>query len=105
MEKIAREKAKKENLLHETRFGAKPVTPRKLHNTTKTPRKLPPTPLSKSKVSASTSHLVRKVSSAVATMRSPRAGRIAKGVSPRLGGGAGARKASIFSLIFIFSSV
>jgi len=92
MEKIAREKAKKENLLHETRFGAKPVTPRKLHNTTKTPRKLPPTPLSKSKVSASTSHLVRKVSSAVATMRSPRAGRIAKGVSPRLGGGAGARK-------------
>ena len=30
MEKIAREKAKKENLLHETRFGAKPSTPAKL---------------------------------------------------------------------------
>ena len=30
MEKMAREKAKKENLLHETRFGAKPSTPAKL---------------------------------------------------------------------------
>ena len=29
-EKLAREKAKKENLLHETRFGAKPSTPAKL---------------------------------------------------------------------------
>ena len=100
MEKIAREKAKKENLLHETRFGAKPSTPAKLKcklylevliltkthylqplafNTTRTPRKLI-TP------SASTSRLVRQVSSATATMRSPRAGRIAKGISPRLGG-------------------
>lgn len=42
MEKMAREKAKKENLLHETRFGAKPSTPAKLKsfNTTKTPRKM-----------------------------------------------------------------
>ena len=87
MEKIVREKAKKENLLHETRFGAKPVAPQKLHNTTKTP---------------SLSHLVVRRSSVVATMRSPRAGRIPKGVSPRLGGGAGARKASIFSFIFSF---
>ena len=30
MEKMAREKAKKENLLHETRYGAKPSTPAKL---------------------------------------------------------------------------
>jgi len=82
MEKMAREKAKKENLLHETRFGAKPSTPAKLRslNSTKTPRK---TPLSKA--SASTSHLVRKVSSAVSSIRSPRAGRIAKGTSPRFG--------------------
>jgi len=81
MEKMAREKAKKENLLHETRFGAKPSTPAKLKsfNTTKTPRKMV-TP------SASTSRLVRKVSSAVSAMRSPRAGRIAKGTSPRVGG-------------------
>jgi len=81
MEKMAREKAKKENLLHETRFGAKPSTPAKLKsfNTTKTPRKMG-TP------SASTSRLVRKVSSAVASIRSPRAGRIAKGTSPRVGG-------------------
>merc|ERR1719232_1185603 len=83
MEKMAREKAKKENLLHETRFGAKPSTPAKLKsfNTTKTPRKMV-TP------SASTSRLVRKVSSAVSAMRSPRAGRIAKGTSPRVGGAA-----------------
>jgi len=85
MEKMAREKAKKENLLHETRFGAKPSTPAKLRslNSTKTPRKLASTPLSKA--SASTSHLVRKVSSAVSSIRSPRAGRIAKGTSPRFG--------------------
>merc|ERR1719228_2766500 len=74
----------KEDLLHETRFGAKPSTPAKLrHNTTKTPRKLASTPLGKG--SASTSRLVRKVSSAVATIRSPRAGRIGKGLSPRYG--------------------
>ena len=100
MEKMAREKTKKENLLHETRFGAKPSTPAKLKctfeffiqttsffinisfvafNTTRTPRKMG-TP------SASTSRLVRKVSSAVASIRSPRAGRIAKGTSPRVGG-------------------
>ena len=30
MEKMVREKAKKENLLHETRYGAKPSTPAKL---------------------------------------------------------------------------
>jgi len=84
MEKIAREKKKREDLLHETRFGAKPSTPAKLrHNTTKTPRKLASTPLGKG--SASTSRLVRKVSSAVATIRSPRAGRIGKGLSPRYG--------------------
>jgi len=83
-EKIAREKKKKEDLLHETRFGAKPITPAKLkHNSTKTPRKLASTPLGKG--SASTSRLVRKVSSAVATIRSPRAGRIGKGLSPRYG--------------------
>jgi len=83
-EKIAREKKKKEDLLHETRFGAKPSTPAKLkHNSTKTPRKLASTPLGKG--SASTSRLVRKVSSAVATIRSPRAGRIGKGLSPRYG--------------------
>merc|ERR1719429_516892 len=72
MEKMAREKAKKENLLHETRFGAKPSTPAKLRslNSTKTPRKLASTPLTKA--SASTSHLVRKVSSAVSSIRSPR---------------------------------
>merc|ERR1719445_19297 len=87
MEKIARDKAKKENLLHETRFGAKPSTPAKLKsfNTTKTPRKMV-TP------SASTSRQVRKVSSAVASIRSPRAGKIAKGVSPRFGGTAANKK-------------
>lgn len=87
-EKLAREKAKKENLLHETRFGAKPSTPAKLKglNNTKTPRKMPPTPKSMSNLTRSnSSRLVKKVSSAVATMRSPRAGRIGKGVSPRLG--------------------
>ena len=114
MEKMAREKAKKENLLHETRFGAKPSTPAKLKctsefyflklllflnhiyiaafNTTKTPRKMG-TP------SASTSRLVRKVSSAVASIRSPRAGRIAKGTSPRVGGAA-ANKVCDFCLNF-----
>merc|ERR1712176_1002627 len=81
------DKAKKENLLHETRFGAKPSTPAKLKsfNTTKTPRKMV-TP------SASTSRLVRKVSSAVASIRSPRAGKIGKGVSPRFGGAAANKK-------------
>jgi len=92
-EKLAREKAKKENLLHETRFGAKPSTPAKLkgHNNTKTPRKMPPTPRSVSNLASNlprsnSSRLVQKVSSAVATMRSPRAGRIGKGISPRIGG-------------------
>merc|ERR550539_137738 len=85
-EKLAKEKAKKETLLHETRFGARPSTPAKLraHNNTKTPRKMPPTP--KNLVRSNSSRLAQKVSSAVATMRSPRAGKIAKGVSPRLGG-------------------
>ena len=116
MEKMAREKAKKENLLHETRFGAKPSTPAKLRckyniyfytlisnlinlalNSTKTPRKLASTPLSKA--SASTSHLVRKVSSAVSSIRSPRAGRIAKGTSPRFGTAVN----KVSSLILIYS--
>merc|ERR1719341_1775232 len=80
-EKMAREKAKKETLLQETRYGAKPSTPAKLkgHNSTaKTPRKFVTTP--------SASRIIAKVSSAVATMRSPRAGRVAKGTSPRVGG-------------------
>lgn len=80
-EKLAREKAKKETLLQETRYGAKPSTPAKLkgHNSTaKTPRKFVTTP--------SASRIIAKVSSAVATMRSPRAGRVAKGTSPRVGG-------------------
>jgi len=89
MEKMAREKAKKENLLHETRFGAKPSTPAKLrHNISRTPAAKTPM----SKASASTSRLTRKVSSAVATLRSPRAGRIAKGVSPGLGGAPKSKK-------------
>ena len=86
-EKLAREKAKKENLLHETRFGAKPSTPAKLKgfNNTKTSKKMPPTPKSMSNLTRSnSSRLVQKVSSAVASMRSPRAGRIGKGVSPRM---------------------
>jgi len=80
-EKQARERAKKETLLQETRFGAKPSTPAKLkgHNSTaKTPRKMVTTP--------SASRIIARVSSAVATMRSPRAGRVAKGTSPRVGG-------------------
>jgi len=80
-EKQARERAKKETLLQETKYGAKPSTPAKLkgHNSTaKTPRKLGQTPTA--------SRIISKVSSAVATMRSPRAGRVAKGTSPRLGG-------------------
>merc|ERR1719233_1598152 len=80
-EKHARERAKKETLLQETKFGAKPSTPAKLkgHNSTaKTPRKLAQTPTA--------SRIMNKVSSAVSTMRSPRAGRVAKGTSPRLGG-------------------
>jgi len=79
-EKQAREKAKKETLLQETRYGAKPSTPARLKglNNTKTPRKGPVTP--------SASRILSKVSSAVASIRSPRAGRVAKGTSPRVGG-------------------
>merc|ERR1712112_727340 len=83
-EKHAREKQKKETLLQETRYGAKPSTPARLkgHNSTAakmTPaKKLVPTP--------SSSRIVSRVTSAVATMRSPRAGRVAKGTSPRVGG-------------------
>merc|ERR1712013_928387 len=84
-EKHAREKQKKETLLQETRYGAKPSTPARLkgHNSTAkmTParsQKLVPTP--------SSSRIVSRVASAVATMRSPRAGRGAKGTSPRIGG-------------------
>ena len=46
--------------------------------------------------SASTSRLVRKVSSAVSAMRSPRAGRIAKGTSPRVGGAAANKVRKLF---------
>jgi len=82
-EKHAREKQKKETLLQETRYGAKPSTPARLkgHNSTAkmTPaKKLVPTPGS--------SRIVSRVASAMATMRSPRAGRVAKGTSPRVGG-------------------
>jgi len=82
-EKTARERQKKETLLQETRYGAKPSTPARLkgHNSTAkmTPaKKVVPTPTS--------SRIVSRVSSAVATMRSPRAGRVAKGTSPRVGG-------------------
>jgi len=82
-EKHAREKQKKETLLQETRYGAKPSTPARLkgHNSTTkmTPaKKLVPTP--------SSSRMVSRVASAMATMRSPRAGRVAKGTSPRVGG-------------------
>merc|ERR1712240_429861 len=84
-EKHAREKQKKETLLQETRYGAKPSTPARLkgHKSTAkmTParsQKLVPTP--------SSSRIVSRVASAVATMRSPRAGRVAKGTSPRIGG-------------------
>ena len=78
-EKLARDKAKKETLLHETRFGAKPSTPAKLrgecylilfflfhlflprsaHNNTKTPRKMPPTP--KNLIRSNSSRLAQKV--------------------------------------------
>merc|ERR1719474_36251 len=81
----AREKQKKVTFLRETRYGAKPSTPARLkgHNSTArmTParsQKLVPTP--------SSSRIVSRVASAVATMRSPRAGRVAKGTSPRIGG-------------------
>jgi len=82
-EKNIRERQKKETLLQETRYGAKPSTPARLkgHNSTAkmTPaKKLVPTPTS--------SRIVSRVSAAVATMRSPRAGRVAKGSSPRVGG-------------------
>ena len=80
-EKHAREKAKKEMLLQETKYGSKPSTPAKLkgnNSTAKTPRKLGQTP--------SKSRVISKVSSVVATLRSPRAGRVAKGTSPRVGG-------------------
>jgi len=88
-ERLARERAKKETLLQETRFGAKPSTPAKLrglNSTSKTPRKMASTP--------STSRIMQKVSSAVASMRSPRAGRVAKGTSPRVGGKAQAKNNS-----------
>lgn len=81
-EKMAREKAKKETLLQETRFGHKPSTPAKLkgHSSSiKTPRKMQTTP--------SSAKFAARVKSAVnSSMRSPRAGKVAKGVSPRLGG-------------------
>jgi len=90
-EKSARERAKKETLLQETRFGAKPVTPAKLRAQTstasmrtplRTPNRNPqfPTP--------SSTKIVSRVvkSSAQASMRSPKAGRVGKGISPRYGG-------------------
>ena len=80
-EKHARERTKNEKLHQERKYGAKPSTPAKLksnNSTTKTPRKLGQTPTK--------SRIVNKVSSVVATLRSPRAGRVAKGTSPRVGG-------------------
>lgn len=81
-EKQAREQAKKKTLHQETMFGAKPATPAKLKhsaNATRTPRKMPGTP-------GSTFTRSRVLAPSVGAMRSPRAGRIAKGTSPRTGG-------------------
>jgi hypothetical protein len=79
-EKEARGRQKKETLLQETRYGARPSTPMRLkgHNLTvkMTPKKQIPTP----------SKIINRMSSVMATMRSPRAGRVAKGTSPRVGG-------------------
>jgi len=86
-ERLAKERAKKETVLHETRFGAKPSTPAKLKrtlNNTRTPRKQP-----QQASTPGSARLVSKVSSVMSTLRSPlaaKAGRIGKGVSPRYGG-------------------
>ena len=74
-EKLARDKAKKETLLHETRFGAKPSTPAKL----RAPRKMPPNPNPRSLIKSKTSCLAQKVPSAVANLKSPSA---AAGLQP-----------------------
>lgn len=82
-EKIAREQAKKKTLLHETQFGTKPATPAKLKQQSmsiqaKTPGRKVVTP--------SSSRLLSRMQQGLATIRSPRAGKIAKGTSPRVGG-------------------
>jgi len=96
-EKLARERAKKDAFLHETRYGARPSTPAKLkgHNSTaKTPRKFGNNTTAKTPHklghTPAVSRQVQKVSSAEASMRSPsagrspRAGRFSKGTSPRI---------------------
>merc|ERR1719481_2479916 len=78
--KHARERQKKEKLLQETRYGAKPCTPARLKQNTKmTPKRQHQTP-------SSTSRIVSRMNSISASMRSPRAGRVAKGSSPRTSG-------------------
>ena len=76
-------KQKKDTLMQETRYGAKPSTPAKLRHHNSTARM---TPAKRQVPTPSSSKIVSRVSSAVATMRSPRAGRVAKGTSPRVGG-------------------
>ena len=56
-------------LLQESRYGAKPCIPAKMKELGGKPPKL-----------------VNSVKSVMATIRSPRAGRVAKGTSPRIGG-------------------
>jgi len=89
-EKSAREKAKKETLLQETRFGAKPVTPAKLKgNTSRTPARTPArTPSRKAQFPTPSPQIVKRVikTSFQKSMRSPKAGRVGKGISPRYGG-------------------
>jgi len=80
VEKQARERVKKETLLQETRFGARPVTPAKLkqNSTLKTPRR-------NHGITPTATKIVSRVRNAVnKSLRSPTAGRVAKGVSPRL---------------------
>merc|ERR1719334_242471 len=78
--KYARERQKKEKLLQETRYGAKPCTPARLKQNSKvTPKRQHQTP-------SSTSRIVSRMNSISASMRSPRAGRVAKGSSPRTSG-------------------
>merc|ERR1712226_1101742 len=79
VEKLARERQKKKNIKQETRYGAKPVTPGKLkrHNSSKlTPKRQTPTP-------KRTPRIKSRLSCVMASMRSPRAGRVSRGTSPR----------------------
>ena len=66
-EKRERDEQKKLQLLQESRYGAKPCIPAKMKELSGKPAKM-----------------VNSVK--IATMRSPRAGRVAKGTSPRIGG-------------------